>query len=220
MWGNQSTGESIWQDLKTPFIPGKTYSISFTGKWTPTFNRPYPVQFSFHTTNAAYNSNTLIGVSDPLTSPGDWVTMTLPDWTATGSDTDPFSTIIVNATNHSSFFHSDSTSHGYITAICITEARTTGISDIQPNTKGFKLGQSYPNPSSQSVVIQYAVPHNERVIIKVYNMNGMEIKTLVNDMKIAGEHQVEWNAMGLPGGIYFYQMQAGRFTETKKMELK
>lgn len=219
MWGNGINGESIFQTLTTPFQPGQTYSISFLAMWRDIPGRPYPLQYEFRANNANLSSYEIIGVSSPILTKENWVLMSLPDWEYTGSVDGPYSVISVRPINHSFSAHYDSTSYGLITAICITEARTTGISYIQPNTSGFKLGQSYPNPSSQSVVIQYTVPHNERVLIKVYNMNGTEVKILVNDMKTAGEHQVEWNATGLPSGIYFYQMRAGSFIKTKKMEL-
>lgn len=217
MWGNQVTGENMWQNLATPFVPGKTYSISFSGKWVYANNtNPYPVQFEFRTTNAIYANNTLIGVSDPLTSPGTWVTVTLPDWTATGSASDPFSTLIVKATNQSSFFHADSTSYGYITAICVSEIPVTGLTD-NPKISDFKLANSFPNPFSHSTTIHYSVPSNEKVAIKIFNVNGMVVESLVNEVKSAGEHQIEWQPAGIPGGIYFCRMQAGDSIETIKI---
>ena len=216
MWGNQANGESIWQTLVNPLMPGNVYSISFSGKWTPVYNRPYPVQFEFRAYNATLNSYEVIGISNPLTTPGNWVTMSLSDWTLPASASEPLTLLTVSATNHSSFFHPDSTSHGYITAICITEVSTTGISDIQSNTTGFELGQSYPNPFKQSTVIQYTVPRAELVVLKVYDILGNEISTLVNEVSAPGVYRVEWNAKGLPAGVYLYKMQAGSFVETKR----
>lgn len=219
MWGNQVTGENMWQNLATPFVPGKTYSISFSAKWAYANNQPYPVQFEFRTTNAAYANNTLIGISDPLTTPGTWVTVTLPDWTATGSVSDPFSTLIVKATNQSSFFHPDSTSYGYITAICVSEVPVTGLAD-NPKSSGFKLGKSYPNPFSHATTIHYTIPYEEKVTLKIFSMNGTEITSLVNELKSAGNHQAEWQPDGISGGVYFCRMQAGNFIETRKIVLQ
>lgn len=216
MWGNQVTGENIWQNLATPFVPGKTYSISFSGKWAYANNQPYPVQFEFSTTNAAYANNTLIGISDPLTSPGTWVTVTLPDWTATGSVSDPLSTIIVKATNQSSFYHPDSTSYGYITSICVSEVSVTGLTDFR-KPSGFQLGENYPNPFHHATTINYTVPYDEKVIIKIFNVNGIEVESLVNEVKTAGEHQINWQPNGISGGIYLCRMRAGNFIETRKI---
>lgn len=216
MWGNQVTGENLWQNLLTPFVPGKTYSVTFSGKWVYANNRPYPVQFEFSTTNAAYANNTVIGVSEPITTPGNWVTVTLPDWTATGSASDPLSTLIVKATNHSSFYHPDSTSYGYITAICVREVPVTDLAD-NLKSSGFQLGENYPNPFHHVTTINYIVPYNEKVTIKIFNVNGMEIVSLVNEVKSTGEHQVNWQPDGIPGGVYFCRMQAGNFIETRKI---
>ena len=59
----------------------------------------------------------------------------------------------------------------------------------------------------------------QEVILKVYDILGKEVATLVNEEKPAGEYEVEFLATGLPSGIYFYQLQSGAFVETKKMIL-
>lgn len=221
MWGNQIQGESIFQSLQTPFTPGKTYSVSFMGKWHTIPNRPNPVQFEFRAYNTIMNSSVIIGVSAPLTVPGDWVIMSLPDWTATGSVADPFSVISVHATNHSSSLQADSTSYGIIGAICITEEITTDVQSKTVNAdSGFELGQCFPNPFSQATTIAYTVPVPEHITIRVFNAQGKGIKTLVDQRIMPGNHQIEWNASGLPAGIYFYRMQAGNFMKMRKMVIK
>ena len=60
---------------------------------------------------------------------------------------------------------------------------------------------------------------NQNVILKVYDVLGNEIATLVNESKTPGSYEVEFNAKNLPSGVYFYQLQAGQFIETKKMVL-
>ena len=220
MWGNQAIGESIEQVLAVPFSPGKKYAVSFSARWNPSFNRPYPVQFEFRASTASLTSpgdGVLIGISDSLTIPGQWVTLSLPDWISPSSNSPSgtFSVLTVSSTNHSSFLHPDSTSYGNIGAICITEVTITGNSDINSQA-GFSLGESYPNPFKQSTVIQYTVPNKEWVTIKVFNLLGSEITTLVNGVRVPGVYRVEWNAKGLPAGVYLYKMQAGSFVETKR----
>ncbi len=85
--------------------------------------------------------------------------------------------------------------------------------------KRYELRDNYPNPFNPSTTIRYMIPQNEQVSIKIYDMSGRVIADLVNEIKTAGDHQVTWNASGLSSGIYFYKMQAGRFTEVKKMML-
>jgi hypothetical protein len=83
----------------------------------------------------------------------------------------------------------------------------------------FSLSQNYPNPFNPSTSIQYAVSSRQFVTLKVYDVLGNEIATLVNEEKPAGEYEVEFDAIDLPSGIYFYQLKAGNYIETKKMIL-
>lgn len=92
-----------------------------------------------------------------------------------------------------------------------------GEEDIQPST--FNLEQNYPNPFNPSTTIRYSIPTSEFVTLKVYDVLGREVQTLVNEEKATGSYEVSFNAAGLSSGIYFYKLQAGSFIETKKMIL-
>lgn len=83
----------------------------------------------------------------------------------------------------------------------------------------FILYHNYPNPFNPSTKIKYSIPQTSNVVIKVFDILGNEIATLVNKEKSAGTFDVEFNASGLPSGIYFYRLQAGRYVETRKMVL-
>jgi hypothetical protein len=83
----------------------------------------------------------------------------------------------------------------------------------------FTLEQNYPNPFNPSTVISYQLPVNSMVSLKIYDILGNEIATLVNEEKPAGSYEVEFKAATLPSGIYFYQLKAGAYSETKKMIL-
>ncbi len=91
----------------------------------------------------------------------------------------------------------------------------------------FSLFQNYPNPFNPTTEIKYTVPsgtlrqaYNDILVtLKVYDVLGNEITTLVNEEKPAGEYEVEFDGSGLPSGIYFYRLQADSFIETKKMIL-
>ena len=84
----------------------------------------------------------------------------------------------------------------------------------------FKLEQNYPNPFNPSTIINYTLPENNFVSLKVYDVLGSEIATLINDFLDAGSHYVEFNSANLPSGIYFYKIQSGSFIETRKMILQ
>jgi hypothetical protein len=86
----------------------------------------------------------------------------------------------------------------------------------------FFLMQNYPNPFNPTTTISYQIPEKGFVTLKVYDVLGNEVATLVNEESAtggAGSYEVEFNATGLPSGIYFYQLRTGEFIETKKMIL-
>ena len=83
----------------------------------------------------------------------------------------------------------------------------------------FELKQNYPNPFNPSTRINFAIPNASFVNLKVYDVIGNEIATLVSEEKQAGNYEIDFNAAELSGGIYFYQLRAGNFIETRKMTL-
>jgi subtilisin family serine protease len=83
----------------------------------------------------------------------------------------------------------------------------------------FELNQNYPNPFNPSTTINYQVPKMSFIKLKVYDVLGNEILTLINEEKSVGSFEVDFNAINLPSGVYFYKLQAGSFVETKKMVL-
>jgi hypothetical protein len=83
----------------------------------------------------------------------------------------------------------------------------------------FSLEQNYPNPFNPSTSLQYAIGSRQFVTLKVYDVLGNEVATLVNEEKPAGTYEVEFNAASLPSGVYFYQLKAGEYIQTKKMVL-
>ncbi len=98
---------------------------------------------------------------------------------------------------------------------------TTGIEDPQEEIipEQFTLSQNYPNPFNPSTTIRFQVPNSSFVNLKVYDVLGNEVATLVNEEKASGSYQVNFNAKGLSSGIYFYTINAGSFVETNKMLL-
>ena len=92
--------------------------------------------------------------------------------------------------------------------------------------KDFMLYQNYPNPFNPTTKIKFSIPNVEtrhasslRVTLKIYDVLGNEVTTLVDEYKSAGEYEVEFSGVGLSSGIYFYQLKAGSLVETKKMIL-
>jgi photosystem II stability/assembly factor-like uncharacterized protein len=96
----------------------------------------------------------------------------------------------------------------------------TGIETKSNGTPGkFALEQNYPNPFNPSTIIAYQLPTNSFTSIKVYDILGREVKTLVNEHIYAGRHTITFNAPDLPSGVYFYRVEAGTYHDTKKLLL-
>lgn len=93
------------------------------------------------------------------------------------------------------------------------------IADNNNSNFTLSLKQNFPNPFNPMTAISYRLSANSFVILKVYDLTGREIATLVNERKTAGEYQVQWYADKYPSGIYYYRIQAGQFKEVKKMIL-
>lgn len=117
--------------------------------------------------------------------------------------------VIVGTSNNSGFYISK----------FLTHSVTTDIEEEQSVSKTFVLDQNYPNPFNPSTTISYSVPEQTEVQIKVYDLLGEEVTTLVNENKSAGQYSVRWNASSLSSGVYFYRITAGSFVETKQMLL-
>jgi len=83
----------------------------------------------------------------------------------------------------------------------------------------FALEQNYPNPFNPSTTFRYSIPTHSKVVIKVYDVLGNEIATLMDEEKTVGTYELTWNAKNHSSGIYFYTISAGSFIETKKMIL-
>jgi hypothetical protein len=83
----------------------------------------------------------------------------------------------------------------------------------------FYLSQNYPNPFNSTTSIKYQIPELSFVKLKIFNLLGEEVKTMVNNENPAGSYEVNFDAANLPSGIYFYRLQAGDYIETKKMVL-
>ena len=88
---------------------------------------------------------------------------------------------------------------------------------VDPNV--FRLNQNYPNPFNPTTIISFNLPVRAHVSLKVYDLIGHEVATIVNEPMAAGSHSAAWNAASLQSGIYFYMLNAGSYTETKKLVL-
>ncbi|HJL74015.1 MAG: T9SS type A sorting domain-containing protein [Candidatus Marinimicrobia bacterium] len=115
-------------------------------------------------------------------------------------------------------FDGDSTEI-HITDIYYNESPSLGIDDNVNIAKGYELNQNYPNPFNPVTNISYSVPEAGQVKLAVFNVLGEEVSTLVNNVVTPGTHIATWNAGSMPSGVYFYRIEAGSFTQTRKLLL-
>ena len=108
------------------------------------------------------------------------------------------------------------------TAYCDLTASTipTPVEDLGNTINSFKLMQNYPNPFNPSTTIRYSVGDPGLVQLKVYNVLGVEVASIVNEQKNAGTYTAEFDATKFSSGVYFYSLSVNNFTQTRKMILE
>jgi len=104
-----------------------------------------------------------------------------------------------------------------IKIISYDPAVVTDVEEEQNMITEYKLYQNYPNPFNPSTTITFSLPQNSKVSLKVYDILGNLITTLLNDEKAEGFHKIKFNSANLSSGIYFYKLEAGNYMKTEKM---
>ena len=99
------------------------------------------------------------------------------------------------------------------------EISSVNVETVDKMPFQFSLKQNFPNPFNPNTKINYSIPYQSNVKIIIFDILGKEIETIVNEEKPSGTYELSWNAGNLPGGVYFYQLRAGSFTQTRKMIL-
>lgn len=94
-----------------------------------------------------------------------------------------------------------------------------GIHQISTVIKDFSLGQNYPNPFNPSTKINFSIPQSSHVSLIIYDILGKEVKVVVNENLIPGEYEADFEANGLPSGIYYYILKTDNYRSVKKMIL-
>ena len=101
----------------------------------------------------------------------------------------------------------------------INQGGVTSLIDDKLTPEGFILAQNYPNPFNPSTTISFSIPSSAFTSLKVYDVLGNEVATLVNEEKPAGEYDITFDASALTSGVYLYRLNVGNFSEMKKMIL-
>lgn len=99
----------------------------------------------------------------------------------------------------------------------LTDVKESKNLEVEP--EGYNLRQNYPNPFNPTTKIIYSINKESEIVLKIYDTLGNELQTLVEENQMPGNYEVEFNTSTLTSGVYFYQLKAGSFVETKKMIL-
>jgi len=83
----------------------------------------------------------------------------------------------------------------------------------------YTLSQNYPNPFNPTTTIEFIIPKTELVNLKIYNLLGQEVSTLVSENLTMGNYKYTWDAFGFASGVYIYKLEAGSITQTRKLIL-
>jgi phosphatidylserine/phosphatidylglycerophosphate/cardiolipin synthase-like enzyme len=95
----------------------------------------------------------------------------------------------------------------------------SSVADEYSAPSTYLLYQNYPNPFNPATTIRFQIPFRQRIELKVYDILGREVATLINEEKLAGVYEVTFNASNLASGVYFYQLKTKDFMESKKLLL-
>lgn len=98
-------------------------------------------------------------------------------------------------------------------------ADPSGISQLTEIVNGYELSQNFPNPFNPATNIKFSIPSAAFVKLSVFNNSGKTVETLVNEKLMSGTYQVDWNAVNLPSGVYFYKLETDNFINVRKMLL-
>jgi hypothetical protein len=99
------------------------------------------------------------------------------------------------------------------------EAGPTGVEDVPALPTVYALEQNYPNPFNPATVITYSLPKQSPVTLKIYDVVGRVVATLIDETQAPGTYSVQFDASGLASGVYFYRLVAGQFVDAKKLIL-
>jgi hypothetical protein len=94
---------------------------------------------------------------------------------------------------------------------------TVAVKEISDPPHAYGLEQNFPNPFNPSTSIRFAIVHRQLTIVKVYDILGRDVTTLVNEVKEPGTYSVQLDASSLASGVYFYRLTAGQYVECRKM---
>lgn len=215
--GDFSTGQQTDQWLITPQIMDiqENDSLTFYLRYFSQFGDNLDVLISTTNADSTESFNTLVTtLSFSGEGPNQWIqySFDLTDFVDSGSD------IFIAFREHVN----NTTNSGDALFLDLVEviSMVTGVAENSNIPHEFSLDQNYPNPFNPSTKISFSLAQSSEVTLKVYNLLGQIVATLVDGVSYpTGQHSVQFDATDLSNGVYFYRIEAGNFVDTKKMAL-
>jgi hypothetical protein len=213
-------------NMPLPFTYNSQWGGNFVISSTTYFNG-----FPFGTNNFNHTESVLVDAYGPMTMPGGSVLQALrvrkdDSYTFAGGSHDrtiSYSFITKNGTAVEVVASdTNALNSGIIQSLDGVTWSSTGITAVENENQiptEFSLSQNYPNPFNPSTSIKYQVSKSSQVLLKVYDLLGREVAELVNEEKPVGTYEVTFDASELSSGVYYYQIKAENYLETKKMVL-
>lgn len=210
--------------INSPYSTTEYYLVEFRRKALPFENTLPGSGLLVYRINTTCNGN--------ANGPPDEVYIYRPNGTPTSNGTPAsahFSDLVgrtsINKTTNPSPFLSNGSQGGlniynitsYDTLISFTLGPFTGIKQVNSFASEYKLMQNYPNPFNPETKIKFQIKESGFVSLKIYDILGKEISSLVNEDLKSGEYEINWNAEKYSSGIYFFKLEANKFSEIKKM---
>jgi len=224
VWRLATTGASpLGQRLAYPITASTDYDTPIIN---PGGEFPYPIPYpnwrevdlsSFNiSTSNAFAVGFIIGDS-PTTAPGIMITR----YTNTGSY-HSFTYLHDPSSGNPGWYYISADEGSiwlYLIRAYATFTTDVGEQEVELMPRSISLSQNYPNPFNPGTKIKFSLPQSGSATLKIYNMLGQEVATLVDGELVAGPHEIDWRPSGLPSGVYSYRLQAGDHSESKQLLL-
>jgi hypothetical protein len=196
-------GDTTSNNVESYYAGWFTYSLDSGATWTD------PVQFTPDSMDNHLQDNRFVSIAkiSPVQDSICTVQMMIQPDSIPGSQVQyPAFTPKISATE-------------YNVTVDVTLPYTVGVSSGTVTPYSYSLQQNYPNPFNPTTTINYSLAKRSNVVLKVFNMLGQEVATLVNSQQAGGSHSIDFDASKLASGLYIYKLEAGDFTMAKKMML-
>ncbi len=208
------------KSTNAPAYPSYRFPLTYGSQWSGTYTASITYNGSQISTSSISYSNLVDGWGTIITPEGSFPCLRLRnsnETTASGTTISTVSYFFIGKTQTYATITSMSGSNG------VSYTRTKVLTGVKaewpPQPTNFALLQNFPNPFNPSTTISYQLPSNSFVVLKVTDILGREVQTLVNERQAAGTHSIVFNANNLPSGLYFYTLEAGTYHATKKFLL-